>query len=95
MAATTTTRQRTSQPPVRSPLLEVVRRVSRTVWLVATRIGAFLVLFQLYKLVRKTFIQRAERVAFDHAEQILGLCQSRVGGLGTRLGNPRSASDGG
>ena len=43
------------------------------VWPVVTRIGAFLVLFQLYKLVRKTFIQRAERVAFDHAAQILDI----------------------
>ena len=61
----------TSQARVQSPFPEVVRRVPRVVWLVVTRIGAFLVLFQLYKLVRKTFIQRAERVAFDHAEQIL------------------------
>ena len=73
MAATTTTWQWASQARVRSPLAAFVRCVPSAVWLVVTRIGAFLVLFQLYKLVRKTFIQRAARVAFDRAAQILDI----------------------
>ena len=36
---------------------------------------AFMMLFQVYKLVRKTFIQRAEVVGFDHAHQIIDLQQ--------------------
>jgi membrane-associated phospholipid phosphatase len=40
---------------------------------IVANIAAFMVLFQLYKLVRKTFIQRAETVAFGHADQIIDL----------------------
>jgi len=36
---------------------------------------AFMLLFQVYKLVRKTFIQRAEVVGFDHAHQIVDIQQ--------------------
>ncbi|MDQ2682365.1 MAG: phosphatase PAP2 family protein [Chloroflexota bacterium] len=35
-------------------------------------LGMFLVLFQLYKLVRKTYISRGETVGYEHAEQIIG-----------------------
>ena len=42
---------------------------------VTANIGAFLVLFQLYKMVRKQFIQRAETVAFANAEQIIDVEQ--------------------
>lgn len=38
-----------------------------------SQILLFLVLFQAYKLVRKTFITRSESVAFDHALQILNI----------------------
>ncbi len=38
-----------------------------------SQILLFLLLFQAYKLVRKTFITRAESVAFDHALQILDI----------------------
>jgi len=38
-----------------------------------SQIVLFLVLFQGYKLVRRTFITRAESVAFDHALQILNI----------------------
>lgn len=34
-------------------------------------LGLFLVLFQLYKLVRKTFIGRAEVLGYEHARQII------------------------
>ena len=47
------------------------RRVLGTVVFVLGQIALFLVLFQAYKLVRKTFIQRAERVAYDNALDIL------------------------
>src|SRR5262245_36802183 len=43
-------------------------RVAATIIL---NIGAFMVLFQVYKVVRKTFIQRAETIGFSHAEQIV------------------------
>jgi membrane-associated phospholipid phosphatase len=36
-------------------------------------IGLFMVLFQAYKLVRRSFIQRGETLGYDHAEQILRL----------------------
>lgn len=36
-------------------------------------IGLFMILFQFYKLGRKTFIQRGEEVGYDHAEQIIDL----------------------
>jgi membrane-associated phospholipid phosphatase len=44
----------------------------RILW-AASQIALFLVLFQVYKLVRKTFITRAESVAFQHALDILAL----------------------
>lgn len=34
-------------------------------------LGLFMVLFQCYKLVRKTFIHRGESVGFDNAQQII------------------------
>jgi len=34
-------------------------------------LGLFLILFQLYKVARKTFIQRGERVGFENAEDII------------------------
>lgn len=34
-------------------------------------LGLFLVLFQLYKLVRKTFIARGETLGYEHAHQII------------------------
>src|SRR5690606_14671307 len=39
----------------------------------AGQIVLFLILFQLYKVVRRTFITRAESVAFDNARQILDI----------------------
>jgi hypothetical protein len=36
-------------------------------------LGLFIILFQFYKLGRKTFIQRGEAVGYDHAVQIIDL----------------------
>lgn len=41
-------------------------------WVISQPI-LFLILFQAYKLVRKTFITRAETIAYDHALQILSI----------------------
>jgi hypothetical protein len=41
--------------------------------MILANIGAFMILFQAYKMVRKQFIQRAETVAFDNAIQIIDL----------------------
>lgn len=49
------------------------RSVWRVLVTIALNIGAFMVLFQLYKVVRKSFIQRAETVAYGNAEQIIDL----------------------
>src|SRR5215211_4053853 len=49
------------------------RAVGRTLVMIVANIGAFMVLFQAYKMVRKQFIQRAEAVAFDNAIQIIDL----------------------
>ena len=43
----------------------------RTILWGASQILLFLALFQVYKMVRKTFITRAEKVAFDNALDIL------------------------
>jgi membrane-associated phospholipid phosphatase len=48
-------------------------RVLRVAATVVANIAVFMVLFQAYKMVRKTFIQRAESVGFDHARQIVDL----------------------
>jgi membrane-associated phospholipid phosphatase len=40
---------------------------------VVLNIGLLMILFQAYKLVRKTYIQRGERVGYDHAVQIIDL----------------------
>lgn len=49
------------------------RSIGRVVLAIVANIGAFMVLFQLYKLVRKQFIQRAESIGYDHAVQIIDL----------------------
>lgn len=38
---------------------------------VGLNLGLFMILFQLYKVVRKTFITRGETVGFDNAEDII------------------------
>jgi membrane-associated phospholipid phosphatase len=48
-------------------------RWSRLVVWSISQIALFLLLFQAYKLVRRTFITRAESVAFSHALDILAL----------------------
>lgn len=45
---------------------------------VASQIVLFMILMQAYKMVRKTFIQRAERVAFDNALDLIAL-QGKLG----------------
>jgi hypothetical protein len=45
---------------------------------VLSQIILFMVLLQAYKMVRKTFIQRAERVAYDNALDLISL-QGRLG----------------
>lgn len=55
------------------PSMPKAREIPRLVLFGAAQIVLFLVLFQLYKLVRRTFITRAEGVAFDNALQILDI----------------------
>jgi membrane-associated phospholipid phosphatase len=45
----------------------------RLIAFIASQIVVLFLLFQIYKMARKTFIQRAERVAYDHAVDILHL----------------------
>jgi hypothetical protein len=59
------------------PLL-LLRWAVYAVGQVATQIILFMILMQAYKMVRKTFIQRAERVAFDNALDLLWL-QGKLG----------------
>lgn len=56
-----------------SPRLPPVQDWTRTILWAIGQILLFLILFQAYKLVRRTFITRAESVAFDNALQILNL----------------------
>jgi len=46
-------------------------RLPRLVLFIVSQIVLLLVMFQLYKMVRKTFITRAEQVAFGHAKDVL------------------------
>ncbi|HYH11359.1 MAG TPA: phosphatase PAP2 family protein [Thermomicrobiales bacterium] len=55
------------------PSLPAMRDVPRLILFGAGQIVLFLILFQLYKVVRRTFITRAEGVAFDNALQILDI----------------------
>lgn len=55
------------------PALPAARDLPRTLVWAASQIVLFLALFQAYKLVRKTFITRAESVAFEHALQIFDI----------------------
>jgi hypothetical protein len=55
------------------PSLPRPRDLPRLLVFGAGQIVLFLILFQLYKVVRRTFITRAESVAFDNAEQILDI----------------------
>ena len=58
---------------------------------IAINIGLFLILFQLYKMARRTFIQRGESVGFEHARDIIAL-QERLH-LNIELGIQRWAID--
>jgi membrane-associated phospholipid phosphatase len=51
----------------------VATQAFRVAGAVFANIAVFMVLFQVYKSVRKTFIQRAESVGHGHAEQIIDL----------------------
>ncbi len=53
------------------PSLPRLRDLPRLVLFGAGQIVLFLILFQLYKVVRRIYIPRAESVAFDNAERIL------------------------
>jgi hypothetical protein len=53
------------------PSVPAARDLPRVVLFGAGQIVLFLILFQLYKVVRRTFITRAETVAFDNAQDIL------------------------
>lgn len=59
------------------PLL-LLRWAVYAVGRVASQIILFMILMQAYKMVRKTFIQRAERVAFDNALDLIWL-QGKLG----------------
>lgn len=50
----------------------------RLIGFIASQIILLLLCFQAYKMVRKTFIQRAEQVAYDHAVDVLHL-EGRLG----------------
>ena len=65
-------------PRLVAPSAVIGRRVAGAVVLIVSQIALFMLLFQAYKLVRKTFIQRAETVAYDHALQIIRW-QDRLG----------------
>lgn len=54
------------------------RRLLATVVSIVLNIAAFMVLFQAYKVVRRSFIQRGEEVGYDHAHEIIRL-QERLG----------------
>jgi hypothetical protein len=56
-----------------TPYSATGRKVARVAVTIAVNIGAFMILFQLYKMVRRAFIQRAESIAFDNALQIIDL----------------------
>jgi hypothetical protein len=40
-------------------------------WRIALNIGAFMVLFQAYKIVRQTFAQRSAEIGYDNAERLI------------------------
>jgi hypothetical protein len=62
----------TYSPETRSNrYLAPITHFGRVVATIILNIGAFMILFQAYKVVRKTFVQRAEAVGFAHAEQII------------------------
>ena len=52
------------------------RRVVGTAVVIVANLAAFQILFQLHKLVHKTFIQRREAIAYANAEQIIDLQRS-------------------
>lgn len=61
------------QPDTPAPVVPRWRRTGPVAVAIAANIGIFMVLFQLYKMVRKTFIVRGETIGYDNAEQIIAL----------------------
>lgn len=53
-------------------------RVPGLIAFIVSQIVVFFLMFQIYKMARKTFIQRAEQVAFGHAVDVLHL-EGRMG----------------
>ena len=53
-------------------------RVPGLIAFIVSQVVILFLMFQIYKMARKTFIQRAERVAYDHAVDILHL-EGRMG----------------
>ncbi|MFL5758395.1 MAG: phosphatase PAP2 family protein [Thermomicrobiales bacterium] len=57
----------------------VLRERTRARWVgdflfaAVANVIVFNILFQLYKMVRRSFIQRGERIGFEHAQQIINL----------------------
>ena len=49
------------------------RWVANLVFMAIANVLVFNILFQLYKMVRRSFIQRGERIGFEHADQIIDL----------------------
>jgi membrane-associated phospholipid phosphatase len=47
------------------------RGIGRLLLVLLANVVAFNVLFQLYKMVRRTFVQRGEALGFDHAAQVI------------------------
>ncbi len=54
-----------------APRMPSAAGVPRLLLYIISQIAVFLVMFQIYKMVRKTFIARAEHVAFDNAQDVL------------------------
>jgi hypothetical protein len=70
MATSRTIGRQTSNSPALAIRGRHIATVAATI---IANISLFMVLFQLYKMVRKTFIQRGEIVGYHHAEQIISL----------------------
>jgi hypothetical protein len=49
------------------------KHIVRIAGTIVANIAVFMILFQAYKMVRRTFIQRGEIVGYHHAEQIIHL----------------------
>jgi len=56
-----------------APRWPTLRRLRTLAPFIASQIIILIVMFQVYKMARKTFIGRAEKVAYDHAHDVIAL----------------------